>query len=67
MFPLAASDTSDVLIAQAFGEYGGISNLASSIQNTFYAAEERIARMDATTWWIVGLVAVALFVFKKRR
>ena len=67
MFRLVASDTSDVVLAQAFGEYGGLANLAASVQNTFYAAEEQISRMDATTWWIVGLVAVALFVFKKRR
>ena len=67
MFPLPASDRSDVILAQAFGEYGGLANLASSVQNAFLAAEEQVGRMDATTWWIVGAVAVALFVFKKRR
>ena len=67
MLPLAAADTSDVVLAQAFGEYSGIANLASSVQNLFLAAEEQVSRMDATTWWIIGLVAVALFVFKKRR
>jgi hypothetical protein len=57
-----------MLLAQALGEYGsGLPAVVSSIQGAAISLEERISSIDSTTWLIVGLAAVVLFFFKKRR
>ena len=56
-----------MLLAQAFSEYGGLSALVSSIENAWLSAEDQISRVDSSTWLVVGLIAVVLFVLWNRR
>jgi hypothetical protein len=65
--PKPSSDKPDVLLAQALGEYGGLSSIVFSIQSAWLAAEEQISRIDSSTWAVVGLAALGLFFLWNRR
>ena len=56
-----------MLIAQALGEYGGLSAIVASFENAMLAAQEQISRIDLSTWAVVGLAAFLLLFLWNRR
>jgi hypothetical protein len=56
-----------MLIAQAMGEYAGMSGLASTIESLLNRGEELIAGLGGREYTAIALVAVALFFFFGRR
>jgi hypothetical protein len=56
-----------MLIAQAVGEYGGMSSLAAVIQSWITNAEVMITGFGAKEYAVIGVVAVALLAFLSRR
>lgn len=56
-----------MLIAQAVGEYGGMSGLAAVVQSWITNAEIMIAGFGPKEYAVIGVVAVALLVFLSRR
>ena len=62
-----ASDKSDVLLAQAFGEYVGLSAILASFQSAWLAAQDQITSVDKSTWVVVGLIAFLLLRLWNRR
>ena len=64
---LGASDKSDVLLAQALGEYGGLSAILASFESAWLAAHNLITSADTSTWVVVGLIAFVLLLLWNRR
>jgi hypothetical protein len=56
-----------MLIAQAVGEYGGMSGLAGAMQSWLSRAEIMLAGFGTKEYVIIGVVAVALLAFLSRR
>lgn len=56
-----------MLIAQAVGEYGGMSGLADAMQSWITRAEIMVAGFGTKEYAIIGVVVLALIVFLGRR
>jgi hypothetical protein len=56
-----------VLLAQALGEYGGLSAILASFESAWLAAHNLITSADTSTWVVVGLIAFALLLLWNRR
>ena len=56
-----------MLIAQAMGEYGGMSGLASSLQSWLTRAQEFIGGLGTKEYTVIALVAVVgLFLLRRK-
>ena len=56
-----------MLIAQAMGEYGGLTSLASTISTLIYRAQDTVAGFGTKEWAVVGAVCVVVVIFFGRR
>jgi hypothetical protein len=55
-----------MLIAQAAGEYGVLTALASGLANTWSFVEEQARQTEPTTWLFVAIgLAVVWFIFRR--
>ena len=64
---LAVSDNRNVVLAQALGEYAGLSAILSSVESAWLSAQDQVSRIDSSTWVIVGLIAFGLLFLWNRR
>jgi hypothetical protein len=56
-----------MLLAQALGEYGGLSSLAASFQSWLNRAEDMLAGLGTTEYIVIGVVVAAFVLFGRRR
>ena len=55
-----------VIFAQSLGEYGGLSSLASGVQQLTYSISTWLGSLSATTWIIAAIVVVGLVILRRR-
>jgi hypothetical protein len=55
-----------VIFAQSLGEYGGLSSLASGVQQLTYSISTWLGSLSATTWIIAAIVVVGLLIVTRR-
>jgi hypothetical protein len=55
-----------VILAQSLGEYGGLSSLASGVEQLTYSIRTWLGSLSATTWIIAAIVVVGLFIVTRR-
>ncbi len=55
-----------MVIAQSIAEYGAASSLSTTIQSLASSATSWLGTIGMTTWIVVAVVLVGLFVFLRR-
>jgi hypothetical protein len=55
-----------VIFAQSLGEYGGLSSLASGVQQLTHSITRWLGSLSATTWIIAAIVVVGLLFVRRR-
>jgi hypothetical protein len=55
-----------VIFAQSLGEYGGLSSLASGVQQLTYSISTWLGSLSATTWIIAAIVVGGLLIATRR-
>jgi hypothetical protein len=55
-----------VIFAQSLGEYGGLSSLASGVQQLTYSISTWLGSLSATTWIIAAIVVAGLLIVTRR-
>jgi hypothetical protein len=59
-------DWSENMFAQSLGEYGALGSIASRVESLSYSFGSWLGHISPTTWVVVAIVVIGLFLWSRR-